>query len=807
MHDPEVAAASVFPCNNTRNTPVATPALHRKRDDPAAPAPALVDTLTSLKVETAAPDIGFPLVSALQISPTLKCKAARSAASSVSRSPPGSMLNSSSELATSIIDAGGLVRPVSGTGTSSSRHGPRQQGLGDVYSLANRRLSSAESGCASSAADLVEMMRRIVHRGGRGRKQDSVPQEIAKDLCARYSQLDEAGKEEVLRSLARDFTPTPEAVAAAVSRYTASISPGNLASSPSMPGNTQHRGCDDAKGGGRSGGGVGRGGGGGGGRGEEGVGGGSGAAGSEGRSEKGREMGRVRGHARAHERLREELSPAYETLFRNVVAGSDDGVRFVVDLRHDLLEVMSRGRRAGTAGSDPPLAVLDGSLRSLLQAWFSVGFLELRRITYEDSGGALLEKIARYEAVHPVRSLSELKHRLGRGRRCFAFFHPCLPEEPLVFVHVALLPEVAGSMEDVRRSSDGGGSGSGSSSSVGDNESEGGCKEEEARCAVFYSISSTQKGLQGVQLGNFLIKRVVAQLRGELPQLEMFATLSPIPSFREWLGRKAEHRAALGVDRSELSGELLLTANEAEAILSDNDADNGGGAGAGGSTNLGKTVTLTPDEESRREAKALAVLLSGDGSPVAEAMAAARRNARRASVDGAETIGDRGVGQGGRGAGKMGRTEGAAAMGVKESVQVEGKGKSTAGQKAAESALTRLAARYLVRETVRGKIPDPVANFHVSNGARVERVNWMADGSSRGIDKSFGVMVNYVYDPLEIEPNNRLYLSKGEVPASDEVRELAWSLHEAGDEADARKQPPPPPPPPPSPLQLPKGFL
>lgn len=84
-----------------------------------------------------------------------------------------------------------------------------------------------------------------------------------------------------------------------------------------------------------------------------------------------------------------------------------------------------------------------------------------------------------YEAVHPVRSLSELKHRLGRGRRCFAFFHPCLPEEPLVFVHVALLPEVAGSMEDVRRSSDGGGSGSGSSSSVGDNESEGGCKEEE----------------------------------------------------------------------------------------------------------------------------------------------------------------------------------------------------------------------------------------------------------------------------------------------------------------------------------------
>ena len=153
------------------------------------------------------------------------------------------------------------------------------------------------------------------------------------------------------------------------------------------------------------------------------------------------------------------------------------------------------------------------------------------------------------------------------------------------------------------------------------------------------------------------------------------------------------------------------------SILSDNNADDGGGGG--GSANPGKTVTLTPDEESRREAEALAVLLSSDRSPVAGAVAAARRNERRNSVVGAKAAGNR-VACEESGTEAAAAAAAAAAMVVKESVQAKGKGPAAAGQKAAESALTRLAARYLVRETVRGKIPDPVANFHV------RRVEWCA---------------------------------------------------------------------------------
>ncbi|CAM9833679.1 unnamed protein product [Ectocarpus sp. 4 AP-2014] len=558
---------------------------------------------------------------------------------------------------------------------------------------------------ADSPQDLVELMRRIVSRGGRGRKQDNVPKEVVKVFCGRYSQLDQAGKEDLLLSMARDFTPSRESVEAAVDRYAASVSPPAEppAESPALvAGAGAADGVDEEGSDGQPQ--------------QPGIGGDSTEL--SGRRERGR-------HVRAYERLREELSPAYEALLKNVVAESDDGVRFVVDLRQDLLEVMRRGgRRPGAgvgkaAGPDPLLSALDGSIRSLLQAWFSVGFLELRRITFEGSGGALLEKIARYEAVHPVGSLSELKARLGEGRRCFAFFHPCLPDEPLVFVHVALLPEVAGSMADIVNRG-----------GRGEDEERSGCEEDEARSAVFYSISATQKGLQGVQLGNFLIKRVVAQLRAELPQLETFATLSPIPSFRSWLAKKAKHRAALGVDRSELSGEILLTAEEAVAILADVTAsDNNGRPQDDVSNDTGGAAAAltTLEADARREAEALAVLLSDDGVPGA----------------------------------------------------------------AAESALTRLAARYLVRETVRGKIPDPVGNFHVSNGARVERLNWRGDLSSRGVKNSFGVMVNYVYDLSEIESNNRQYLSKGEVPASKDAHGLAWSLRRAGDgKGKAGQQPP-----------------
>ncbi|CAN0256118.1 unnamed protein product [Discosporangium mesarthrocarpum] len=241
---------------------------------------------------------------------------------------------------------------------------------------------------------------------------------------------------------------------------------------------------------------------------------------------------------------------------------------------------------------------------------------------------------SRYEAVHPVRSLSELKERLGQGRRCFAFLHPCVPGEPLVFVHVALLPEMARGMGQIREKKAEGREGV---------NGDGG--EDEARWAIFYSITATQKGLKGVQLGNFLIKRVVKQLREELPQVESFATLSPIPSFRTWLTNKAKQRAALGKG-SKFSEDPLLSPTEAEAILRHTGRDK---------REYGDSL----------EASAILTLLA-EGGPL---------------TWGGEHQG--GVGGGGGDGG------------------------------VAEVVLTRLAARYLTMETVRGKILDPVGHFHV----------------------------------------------------------------------------------------------
>eukprot|EP00568_Trieres_chinensis_P004512 CAMPEP_0183306328 /NCGR_PEP_ID=MMETSP0160_2-20130417/10783_1 /TAXON_ID=2839 ORGANISM="Odontella Sinensis, Strain Grunow 1884" /NCGR_SAMPLE_ID=MMETSP0160_2 /ASSEMBLY_ACC=CAM_ASM_000250 /LENGTH=345 /DNA_ID=CAMNT_0025469675 /DNA_START=41 /DNA_END=1078 /DNA_ORIENTATION=- len=164
---------------------------------------------------------------------------------------------------------------------------------------------------------------------------------------------------------------------------------------------------------------------------------------------------------------------------------------------------------------------MDDDLRRMLSEWFSAGILELRRITYDDTPAAIIEKIARKEAVHPLRSVDDLRARLGPGRRCFAFFHPSLPGEPLVYVHVALMPKVAQTMEEIEELC-----------------SEPTRNTEGPQAAVFYSITSTQPGLGGVDLGNFLIKRVVEVLRSEFPGIETFSTLSPLPGFRRWLAER-----------------------------------------------------------------------------------------------------------------------------------------------------------------------------------------------------------------------------------------------------------------------------
>jgi malonyl-CoA decarboxylase len=329
-----------------------------------------------------------------------------------------------------------------------------------------------------------------------------------------------------------------------------------------------------------------------------------------------------------------------------------DGRKFLVDLRAFLLKV----RR-----DDSMLAALEADLRGLLAAWFDIGFLELQRIDW-NSPAALLEKLVGYEAVHEIRSWRDMKNRLDSDRRCYAFFHPRMPGEPLIFVEVALVKGLAGSVQGLL------------------DEKAPLLDPREADTAIFYSISNCQRGLAGISFGNFLIKRVVEELSTEFRNLKTFATLSPIPGFRAWLDEK------LAVDQSG-----LLSEEESASLISAMPAPSGEQA-------LGAIV------------------------------------AKR------------------------------------------GWWREVALRKTAEPVLTRLSARYLLLEangngTKRAR--DPVAHFHLSNGARVERLTMLGDTSEKGAKESATLMVNYLYDPAKIEDWHEDYAGEGKRNASTTVRRLA----------------------------------
>ncbi len=221
------------------------------------------------------------------------------------------------------------------------------------------------------------------------------------------------------------------------------------------------------------------------------------------------ELGRAGDRRAAERRLREVLVPPADRLLR-LLSGLEGGVKFLVDLRADVLRV---------AGDETVLADLDRELKARLATLFDVGLLELRRITW-DAPAALLEKLIAYEAVHAIGSWDDLKNRLDSDRRCYAFFHPAMPDEPLVFVEIALTAGIATALPpllDARAPE---------------------LDLERADTAVFYSISNCQPGLAGVNLGTALIKQVVEALRLDLPQLHRFVTLSPVPGFRAWVERQ-----------------------------------------------------------------------------------------------------------------------------------------------------------------------------------------------------------------------------------------------------------------------------
>ena len=315
-----------------------------------------------------------------------------------------------------------------------------------------------------------------------------------------------------------------------------------------------------------------------------------------------------------------------------------DGTRDILAMREALLDALSR---------HPALKAVDDDFVHLLRSWFNRGFLELHRIDWR-TPALVLEKIIEYEAVHQILDWEDLRRRLQADRRCFGFFHPSLPDEPLIFVEVALCSGLTGSVTDLL---------------FGAVE-----PDVEADTAIFYSISNCQRGLTGISFGNFLIKQVVRELSVEVPGLRTFATLSPVPGFRRWLVRAARE------------GRLPA-------------APDGGGSGG---------------ED-----------LSGIEAP--------------------EWPAD----------------------------SVPGSG--------LEPRLTRLCAHYLLHEK-RGLHPlDPVARFHLRNGARLERINWLADPSPSGLAQSAGLMVNYVYDEAAVVANHEAFVNEGRIARSPAVAALAGS--------------------------------
>ena len=345
----------------------------------------------------------------------------------------------------------------------------------------------------------------------------------------------------------------------------------------------------------------------------------------------------------AEAQLRRALASPRARLLQRITI-DPDGMRFLVDLRAELLPHVRKDRR---------LVPLDAELEQLFSTWFDVAFLELRRISW-DSPASLIEKLIRYEAVHDIRSWTDVKNRLDSDRRCYGFFHPRLPDVPLIFVEVALVEHISAGIEPLL------------------DEAAAPLAARRATTAIFYSISNTQDGLRGVSFGDSLIKRVVETLEAEFPRLKTFATLSPMPGFRAWLGRNA--------------GELLGRLEARRAVA------------------LGHALGSLPPTPERLLAAADTALSLDAKSPVRQV-------------------------------------------------------------------LMQCAAEYLGRATHDGKPVDPVARFHLGNGARVERLNWAGDPSPKGIKQSFGLMVNYLYDPKRLD-RHRALLAQGQVAVSGEVDRL-----------------------------------
>ncbi len=332
-------------------------------------------------------------------------------------------------------------------------------------------------------------------------------------------------------------------------------------------------------------------------------------------------------------RLRGAAEPLRQELFRrwNLAPG---GTSALVEMRRDLV---------ATLRAHPERAALDADLAHLFRSWFNGGFLTLRRIDWRTSA-SVLERLIAYEAVHQIQGWDDLHRRLEADRRCYAFFHPALPDDPLIFIEVALTERMSHAVRPLLDPR----------ARVLD--------PARARCAVFYSITHCQEGLRGISFGSLLVKQVVEDLKLSLPRVKTFATLSPVPDFRKWLGT----RTAPGAPPLHRAVEDFLARFESRPVV----------------------LTDTVPSEVRK-------------------------------------------------------------------------------------ALLQLCAHYLLHAR-QGAVPyDAVARFHLANGARLERLNWLGDTSAAGIRRSFGLMANYLYRLDDLEGNHESYARDHRVIASREIEALA----------------------------------
>lgn len=343
--------------------------------------------------------------------------------------------------------------------------------------------------------------------------------------------------------------------------------------------------------------------------------------------------------AEALNALLHAVEPPRQELLRRLNR-APNGTAMILEMRRDLLAALKMA---------PELAAVDADFHHLLSSWFNPGFLRLVRVDWS-SPAKLLEQLIRHEAVHEIQGWDDLRRRLDPDRRCFAFFHPALPEDPLIFVEVALTNDMPDAIAPLLNGP------------VVDPE------ETRARVAAFYSISNCQPGLRGVSLGNFLIKQVCEILKEEFPRLNRFCTLSPMPGFAAWLQKEAP------LDKAKLPNGAVTRIAQAR--------------------------------------KTLAPLLAESAANLPAALERATPPMR--------------------------------------------------------AALLRLAAAYLCSTNDTDPLADPVAKFHLHNGAQLARLNFGANKSPRGLRESFAIMVNYVYELRDIEKNHEAFI-RGKVAAGREV--------------------------------------